>query len=73
MVLEMKAVYENGMLKLPRPLPLAEGSTVDITVYPAAGAVKRLVGLIPYQGDLEELDRWLNDPDEGQWGNRDHS
>jgi hypothetical protein len=33
--------------------------------------VKRLVGLVPWKGDLEEFDRWLSDPDEGQWGNRD--
>jgi predicted DNA-binding antitoxin AbrB/MazE fold protein len=65
--LEIKAVYEHGTLKLPRELPLQEGQKVTITIH-AAGAAERLYGLIPWEGDLEEFDRWLNDPDEGQWG-----
>jgi predicted DNA-binding antitoxin AbrB/MazE fold protein len=69
--LEIEAVYEHGTLRLPHPLPLQEGQKVTITVHPPEGAVGRLYGLIPWDGDREELDRWLNDPDEGQWGSRD--
>ena len=69
--LEIEAVYEHGTLKLPRELPLREGQKVTITIHPGAGAVAHLYGLVPYQGDLEEFDRWLNDPDEGQWGSHD--
>ena len=69
--LEVEAVYEHGTLKLARPLPLAEGQKVLLTLQVTGGAVARLYGLIPWRGDLDELDRWLNDPDEGQWGNRD--
>jgi predicted DNA-binding antitoxin AbrB/MazE fold protein len=69
--LQMEAVYEKGVLKLPRELPLPEGATVTITIHPAGSAVERLYGLVRWQGDLEEFDRWLNDPDEGQWGSRD--
>jgi predicted DNA-binding antitoxin AbrB/MazE fold protein len=69
--LEVEAVYEDGTLKLTRPLPLAEGQKVLLTLQVTGGAVERLYGLIPWRGDLDELDRWLNDPDEGQWGNRD--
>jgi predicted DNA-binding antitoxin AbrB/MazE fold protein len=68
--LQIEAVYEQGTLKLPRALPLREGQKVTITIHPT-GAVERLYGLIPWKGDREELDRWLNDPDEGQWGPRD--
>jgi predicted DNA-binding antitoxin AbrB/MazE fold protein len=71
MGLEMEAVYENGVLRLPRSLPLTEGATVRITIHPPGSAFGRFVGLVPWQGDPEELDRWLNDPDEGQWGNHD--
>jgi predicted DNA-binding antitoxin AbrB/MazE fold protein len=71
MGLDIQAVYENGVLKLAHPLPLAEGTTVRITVHPPGNPVKRFVGLVPWQGDREEFDRWLNDPDEGQWGPRD--
>ena len=69
--LEIEAIYEHGTLKLPRALPLREGQKVTITFVPTAGAVDRLYGLVPWHGDLEEFDRWLNDPDESQWGNRD--
>jgi predicted DNA-binding antitoxin AbrB/MazE fold protein len=68
--LEIEAVYERGTLKLPRELPLQEGQKVRITIHPTGDSVHRLYGTVPWTGDLEEFDRWLNDPDEGQWGNR---
>jgi len=68
---EIEAVYEHGTLKLPRELPLREGQKVTVTIHAIDSPVKRLVGLVPWTGDREEFDRWLNDPDEGQWGNRD--
>jgi len=69
--MEIEAIYEHGTLKLPQELPLQEGQKVTITIHSTDSPVKRLVGLLPWQGDREEFDRWLNDPDEGQWGNRD--
>jgi predicted DNA-binding antitoxin AbrB/MazE fold protein len=69
--LQIEAVYEHGTLKLPRELPLVEGATVTITVHPPGrpGVIKHVD--IAWQGDPEELDRWLSDPDEGQWGLRE--
>ncbi len=69
--LEIEAIYEHGTLKLPRELSLQEGQTVKITIHAGSGAAARLYGLVPWKGDLEEFDRWLNDPDEGQWGSHD--
>ena len=69
--LEIEAVYERGVLKLPRELPLTEGATVRITVHSPDKRAQRLLGLVPWTGDPKELDQWLNDPDEGQWGSRD--
>jgi predicted DNA-binding antitoxin AbrB/MazE fold protein len=69
--LKIEAVYEHGTLRLPRELPLQEGQKVTITIHAGSGAVRRLYGLIPWKGDLDEFDRWLNDPHEGQWGSRD--
>ncbi len=71
MSLEIEAVYEKGVLKLPRTLPFDEGATVKITIHSPdqAGAGRRTV--ISMTGSSEELERWLNDPDEGMWGNRD--
>jgi predicted DNA-binding antitoxin AbrB/MazE fold protein len=69
--LEIQAVYERGTLKLPRELPLQEGQQVTITIHPTGSAAERFGGAIPWHGDPEELHRYLNDPDEGLWGNRD--
>ena len=68
--LEIEAVYEQGMLKLPRELPLKEGQKVSIVIH-LPGAAERLYGLVEWKGNLDEFDSWLNDPDEGQWGNHD--
>jgi predicted DNA-binding antitoxin AbrB/MazE fold protein len=65
--LEIEAIYEHGTLKLPRELPLAQGRKVTITIHSTGSAAQRLYGLVQWKGDLEELDQWLNDPDEGQW------
>ena len=68
--LRIEAIYEHGTLKLPHELPLPEGQKVLITVH-SASAAERLYGMVPWNGDPEELHRYLSDPDEGQWGNRD--
>ena len=68
--LQVEAVYEHGTLKLPRELPLREGQKVSITIH-TGSAVERLSGILPWNGDPEELHRFLNDPDEGMWGSRD--
>jgi len=69
--LQIEAVYAHGTLQLPRELPLREGQRVTITIHPSDSAVERMYGMVPWTGDPEELRRFLNDPDEGQWGNRD--
>lgn len=64
--LEIDAIYERGLLKLPRELPLQEGQKVTITIHPSDTAVKRLVGLVPWHGSREDLDLLIlsedNDP-----------
>lgn len=65
--IQIEAVYEHGTLKLPHELPLQEGQRVKITIE-SHSAVERLSGVLPWNGDPEELHRFLNDPDEGQWG-----
>jgi predicted DNA-binding antitoxin AbrB/MazE fold protein len=63
--LEIDAVYENGTLKLPRPLPLTEGQQVTITIHPAAGIVRRSYGLLQSTLSAEELERVGLDPEFG--------
>lgn len=61
--LEIEAVYERGTLKLPRELPLVEGTTVTITIHPPKrpGAINHL--RIPWTGSQEELERLAMDPE----------
>jgi Protein of unknown function DUF104 len=62
----LKAIYQNGTLKLLEPLKLPEGSTVDVSVQPTnerkqrymyptnpqpAGSLEPLIGLISIGGD----------------------
>ena len=68
MGLEIEAVYENGLLKLPRSLPLAEGASVRITIHPPgrAGVVKH--NRTSWTGSQEELERLALDPELGLEG-----
>ena len=71
MSLQIEAVYENGVLKPSQELPLQEGQKVTITIQPVGSAVQRFCGSLRWTRDLEELRRYLNDPDESAWGSRD--
>lgn len=53
---EVEATYENGLLKLDKPLPLAERERVTVTVQPLAGRIRRSAGLIPWRGDAASLE-----------------
>jgi predicted DNA-binding antitoxin AbrB/MazE fold protein len=68
--LRIETIYEHGTLKLPHELPLGEGQRVMITIH-VSSAAERLYGMLPWKGDPAELHRYLNDPDEGQWGGHD--
>jgi predicted DNA-binding antitoxin AbrB/MazE fold protein len=56
MGLTFEAVYENGVLKPARPLPLREHEKVRITLEPAVSRVRRSAGLIGWTGTQEEAD-----------------
>jgi predicted DNA-binding antitoxin AbrB/MazE fold protein len=66
--LEIEAVYEQGSLKLPRELPLCEGQKVTITMRISGEAAVRRPSV---GGDPQELQRFLEDPDEGMWAGHD--
>jgi predicted DNA-binding antitoxin AbrB/MazE fold protein len=70
--LEIDVVYEKGVLKLPRELPLVEGATVRITIHPPPhrpGVVKHVS--IESAISHEERERLLADPDAGGWEGHD--
>ena len=66
MALEVEAVYEHGVLKLPGELPLKEGQIVKITIHSTGSAVERLYGMLKWTGNQEDLD-YLLGPDNHPW------
>ena len=71
MSLQVEAIYENGVLKVTQELPLQEGQKVTLTIQPVGSAAKRFCGSLRWTGDPEELQRFLNDPDESSWSAHD--
>jgi predicted DNA-binding antitoxin AbrB/MazE fold protein len=65
MGLEIEAVYDNGILKLPRLLPLTDGATVRITIHAPGrtGVVKH--PRTPWAGSREDLERLALDAELG--------
>ena len=63
MVLEMKAVYENGTLKLKEPLPLQEHEKVQVTIQPVASRLLQSYGIMGFAGTAEEADYFAMDPE----------
>jgi predicted DNA-binding antitoxin AbrB/MazE fold protein len=63
--LQIEAIYENGALKLPRPLPLTEGQKVTITIHPPGGVAQRSYGFLQSNRSAEELERSALDPEYG--------
>ena len=66
MGLEIEAVYENGVLKLERELPLDNGQRVRLTIHPPGGRARKSYGLMQWKGSQEELDHLLG-PDNHPW------
>ncbi len=52
----VKAVYENGVLKPARALPLREHQKVRLTVESAVSRVRQTAGLIGWTGSQEDAD-----------------
>ncbi len=69
--ISVKATYENGMLKLAEPLPLAEQETVSVMVFIGPSFAERSAGLLKWTGPPEDLDYLINSPEEGLWTSDD--
>ena len=65
MSLEIEAVYENGVLKPDKPLPLRENERVKVTVQPVERTAELTYGLIGWTGDPEAVRRIALDPEFG--------
>ena len=67
MTVQVEATYENGMLKLDQPLPLAENERVCVTLTTKTSRVKQSYGLARWDGSLDELDHLISSPENGPW------
>jgi predicted DNA-binding antitoxin AbrB/MazE fold protein len=56
MSITVEAVYENGVLKPVRTLPLDERQKVEITVNVLSSRVRRTAGLMGWTGSQEDAD-----------------
>ncbi|RIK86039.1 MAG: hypothetical protein DCC67_03200 [Planctomycetota bacterium] len=59
----VEAIYENGMLKLARPLPLKEHEKVRVTVQPETAPLVAGYGLMGWTGDAETIERLALSPE----------
>ncbi len=64
---DVEAVYENGLLKLDRLLPLADGQKVRITVHDAPSLLGEPAPPFQWKGSLEDLDYLIDDPENHPW------
>jgi predicted DNA-binding antitoxin AbrB/MazE fold protein len=65
MSITIDATYEDGVLKPAQPLPLKEHEQVKVTIEPKISIARQTAGMIPWTGDMETLDRLINDPEFG--------
>jgi predicted DNA-binding antitoxin AbrB/MazE fold protein len=63
--LDIEAIYVNGVLKLPRELPLLEGQKVTITIHPPGGVATRAYGRLQSLLGPEDLEQAALDPELG--------
>lgn len=65
MSIDVEATYENGVLKLDKPLPLRENERVTVQVKPHISISRRSAGSIKWTGDPEVLRMIAEDPEFG--------
>ena len=65
MTIPFEAVYENGVLRLTKPLPLQEHEKVAGTIQAGRSVAQQTAGMIPWTGDAETLERLATDPEFG--------
>jgi predicted DNA-binding antitoxin AbrB/MazE fold protein len=65
MGITIEATYENGNLKLAKPLPLKEHERVRVTIESESSWAERTAGMLQWCGDPELLRRIAEDEEFG--------
>ncbi len=61
MTLTVEAIYENGVLKLRKPLPLREREKVQVTVLTQPSVAQLTYGMLGWKGAAEAFDQLLSE------------
>lgn len=59
----LAATYENGLLRLAHPLPLAANQKVVVTVETESAPILQAYGILGWKGDHETLRSLAEDPE----------
>jgi predicted DNA-binding antitoxin AbrB/MazE fold protein len=65
MAITVEATYENGTLKLDRPLPFKEHERIIVSVQPQGSRVDESYGMMGWTGDPEILRKIAEDDEFG--------
>jgi predicted DNA-binding antitoxin AbrB/MazE fold protein len=63
MPVTFEAIYENGVLKPSKPLPLKENEKVMVTILDKKSWVEETYGNLGWKGSAEDAERFALDPD----------
>lgn len=63
MTITVEAIYEDGTLKLARPLPLSKHEKVRVTVETETSPLLLAYGIMGWRGDAETIERIALDPE----------
>lgn len=67
MAITVEAVYEDGVLKLDKPLPFPEHERLEVSVRPKRSVARESAGMLPWRGDWETLRRIAEEDEFGIW------
>ena len=62
MTITIEAIFENGVLRPTEPLALQEHEKVRVTIEAEVSWAERTAGMVPWNGDAEELEQFAIDP-----------
>lgn len=65
MAIIVDAVYENGVLKLDKPLPFSEHERLQVSVQSKTSIARESAGMLQWHGDWETLRRIAEDDEFG--------
>jgi predicted DNA-binding antitoxin AbrB/MazE fold protein len=70
MAINVDAIYEDGVLKPAKPLPLKEHEKVRVTIQTEVSVAAQTAGMLKWLGDVQTLERLANDPEFGILGSK---